>query len=311
MIKLCKVIAVLSEKGGVAKTTVSVNMAYTLGFGADVLLIDMDPQGNATKMLGLRPEPEDRSKKKEGYFYYASSLYELIMDQIKIIFGQGNDFKVDNSIQKTRWMMDCIPNDRNTQRIDYSLYEFADLVPTGADIKRIWDEQFHSFLFNAVNLIKDRYEYIIIDCPPSFDFFSMNACMATDYVIIPVGTDEMEIQGLEDMFDDLEWFKREYNPELTVLGIVLTRYRGKSNLELDLEKQLGADKRYGNLIFKSVVREGVVYKEAAAKGQPAGSYKKKGSSVVPREDFQRLVMEVQEWIARIEVRRQVATTKEK
>lgn len=239
---MAKIIAVSNQKGGVGKTTSAVNLAAAFGyFGKKTLLIDIDPQGNATSGVGI-----DRRSAK-------FSTYDILV----------NDKKASECIVETRF--------KNLSVIPSSL----DLAAAELEIV---DRNHRESLFKAALApIKGNYDYIFIDCPPSLGLITINALCAADTVLLPIQCEYYALEGLSQLMNTVRRVKRMYNPRLDIEGIVLTMYDGRLNLTQQVVAEV--KKYFPKKVYSTPIPRGVRISEAPSFGQPVIYYDKgcKGS----------------------------------
>ena len=227
-----RIITFANQKGGVGKTTSAVNIAAEAGLaGKKVLLVDNDPQGNASSGVGLF------NKKNIKY-----STYTTIMDPDT----------VRESIHKTNYEnLDVMPSNINLAGAEIEIIEFNDR---------------HKRLKNALDIIKDEYDYIFIDCPPTLGLLTVNALVASDGVIIPMQCEYFALEGLAQLSLSIKKVKQMYNPKLELVGILITMYNGRLNLSLQVMSEL--KKYYSDKLFKTVISRNVRLSEAPSFGKP-------------------------------------------
>ena len=248
------VYAVVNQKGGVGKTTTTVNLAaYFATFGKRVLLIDVDPQSNSSIGLGLERTDADHS------------LYEVLIDNASIA-----------SIRR--------PSSING----------LDLVPAspklaGAEVELVSLENREKRLKDALVPIKEEYDYVIIDCPPSLSLLTVNALAATDEVIIPIQCEYYALEGISQLTHTLELIRSSLNPDLKIRGIVLTMFDSRTVLATQVADE--TRKYFGNKVFKTVIPRNIRLAEAPSFGQPIIFYDPGSRGAQAYENLCREVLE--------------------
>ena len=242
-----KVISIANQKGGVGKTTTAINLSTILAKkGKKVLLIDADPQGNGTSGLGIN---------KEQKF----SVYDVLIE----------DIEVENTLQKT-------------------LVKNLDLCPSninlaGAEVQLVSMEDREYRLKTKLDIIKNKYDYIIIDCPPSLGLVTLNAFTASDSVLIPVQCEYYALEGLGQLLNTIELVKKHMNKDLRIEGALLTMYDARTNLSNQVVKEV---KRYfEDKVYKNVIPRNVKLSEAPSYGMPITMYDPRSKGAKSYEKF--------------------------
>ncbi len=226
-----RVIAIANQKGGVGKTTTAINLAASLAAAeARTLLIDCDPQANASSGLGFRKDPRRRS------------LYHLFCDEEPL----------ERLVQSTELeCLDIIPSDKNL---------------IGVTVELAGQEGSEYLLKQAVNSLRERYSFILLDCPPSLDLLTVNALVAANSILIPIQCEYFALEGVSELLDTLIRLRRNLNPELAVEGILLTMYDERTNLS----GQVARDLRdfFGTQVFETVIPRNIRLAECPSFGKP-------------------------------------------
>lgn len=226
-----KIVSCVNQKGGVGKTTTAVNLTAGLGkLGKRVLLIDIDPQGNSTSGYGINKRGLERSS------------YNLLVEGATI----------DDIVIKTAFEnVDIVPADMNL---------------AGAEIEMIETEHRESVLKKALAPVRDRYDYIFLDCPPSLGIITLNALTASDTVLVPIQCEYYALEGLSQLMSTIRLIKQRYNPILELEGVLLTMYDSRLNLT---QQVVGEVKRFfPRKVFATTIPRTVRLSEAPSYGQP-------------------------------------------
>ena len=239
-----KIIALANQKGGVGKTTTSINLAAGLAYlNKRILLVDFDPQGNATQGLGYRVGLGD------------PTVYDAILND------EVNISECIRTLQKPP--LDILPSNINLAGADLQLAKI--------------EEGRESYLKNALADIENRYDYIIIDCPPSLGLITANALTLADSFIVPIQCEYYALEGLSQLMSTVRRIKRQYNYSIELEGVLLTMYDGRLNLTQQVVEEV--KKFFPGKVFGTVVNHGVRLSEAPSFGMPVIYYDKncKGS----------------------------------
>ena len=228
-----KIIAVTNQKGGVGKTTTSVNLSACLAYeGKRTLLIDCDPQCNSTSGLGV----ED----------YDLSIYECLSEAEK----------TESAIVETKYRnLSVIPSSPNL---------------SAAEIELAYEDNREFFLKNVLNRIKNNYDYIIIDSPPALGMITINILTASDSVLIPIQCEYYALEGLSQLISTVRTIKKKLNPNIEIEGVLGTMYDGRTNLSIQVLDEV---KRYfPDKVYKTIIPRNIRLSEAPSFGEPVIAY---------------------------------------
>ena len=241
-----KIIAVVNQKGGVGKTTSAVNLAAALkDLGNRVLLCDFDPQANASSGLGV-----DKRKIKK-------SIYDVII----------NNTPTKEAIVETKYA-DVLPSS-------------ADLA--GAGVELISMEQPNYCLRNALSQVKDLYDVILIDYPPSLEMLTINGLAAADSILIPVQCEYYALEGLSDLMSTLRMIKRRIHPTLDIFGVILTMFDGRTNFSTQVAQEVR--RHFPGKVFATVIPRNIRLAEAPSHGIPVTAYDRSSRGAVSYRDL--------------------------
>ena len=232
---MARIIAIANQKGGVGKTTTAVNLGASLAASEQkTLVIDCDPQGNTTSALGFPKDPARRT-------LYQTLILDEPIERVTL------DAQVEG--------LDLIPSDKNL---------------VGASVELVLMENREYRLRAAISGIKEKYDYILIDCPPALDLLTLNALAASDSVLVPIQCEYLALEGVSELLDTLMRLRRTINPSLAIEGILLTMYDDRTTLS----KQVAADLRsfFGGQVFDTVIPRNVRLAEAPSHGMPVMFY---------------------------------------
>ncbi|MCQ2349004.1 MAG: AAA family ATPase [Paludibacteraceae bacterium] len=238
-----KIIAVANQKGGVGKTTTSINLSASLAsLGKKVLVIDADPQANASSGFGVDIKQLQHT------------IYELLVDGIDI-----------------------------EKALVHTEYEGIDLIPShidlvGAEIEMLDLDNREMVMRNVLKSVQNNYDYIVIDCSPSLGTITVNCLTAANSVIIPVQCEYFALEGIAKLLNTIKIIKEKLNPMLTIDGFLATMFDSRRCLDNQVLNELR--KNFGNLVFDSVIQRNVRLSEASSYGQPVNAYdpKSKGAA---------------------------------
>lgn len=243
-----KIIAIANQKGGVGKTTTSVNLTAALGAkGYKVLLVDVDPQGNSTSGLGINKRD------------LKNSTYELLVSGVPV-----------------------------EQVLIHTPFENVDILPSnialaGAEIELVELDNRAMRLKSALLKLKPKYDYILIDCPPSLGIITLNAFTACDTLLIPIQCEYYALEGLSQLMSTLRQVKRLYNANIEIEGVLLTMYDSRLNLTMQVVAEL--KKYFPQKIYRTVIPRNVRLSEAPSFGQPVMYYDRASKGCAAYEEL--------------------------
>ena len=247
-----RIIAIANQKGGVGKTTTSINLSSSLAAkGKKVLVIDTDPQGNTTSGFGIEKNELE------------NTIYELILGECSI--------------------RDCIISD---------IIKNVSVVPSNvnlaaAEIELIGVDKKEFILKNEVDYVKDDYDYIIIDCPPSLNMLTINSMTTADSVLVPIQCEYYALEGLSQLIRTINLVKQKLNPELEIEGVVFTMYDARTNLSLQVVENVKANLK--QTVYKTIIPRNIRLAEAPSHGLPINLYDSKSAGA---ESYRLLAEEV-------------------
>ena len=228
---MSKVIAVFNQKGGVGKTTTNVNLTASLGtMGKKILVLDLDPQGNTTSGYGIDKNEVEKT------------IYDVIIDGVDI----------NETILKTEFEnIDIVASD-------------TDLA--GCEIELTSRDNREYILKNAIDKVRDEYDYIFIDCPPSLGMLTINSLTAVDSVLIPIQCEYYALEGVSQLMGTIKLVKSRLNPELDIQGVVLSMFDGRANLSIQVVEEV--KKYFKGSVYTTLIPRNVRLAEAPSHGKP-------------------------------------------
>ena len=251
---MAKIISVANQKGGVGKTTTAVNLASCLAEqGKRVLIVDSDPQGNTTTGLGIEKET------------IICTIYDILV----------NGVAVRDVIMKTKYFdLDII---------------VSDMSLSGAEVELVGLNKREFQLKEALEQVKDDYDFIIIDCPPSLGLVTINALTATDTVLIPIQCEYYALEGVMQLTNTINLVKKALNPDLDIEGVVMTMFDGRTNLSIQVVNEV--KKCFGKKVYRSVIPRNVRLSEAPSFGEPINVFDRTATGAVAYTSLAKEVIE--------------------
>lgn len=250
---MSRIIAVSNQKGGVGKTTTSVNLAACVAEkGKRVLLVDIDPQGNASSGLGVTER--------------TPSVYDVLL----------GEESAEAAVLKTEFEnLSVLP---------------SDMTLAGAEIELVAIPERETLLRKALETVRDQYDYIFIDCPPSLSLLTLNAMTAADSVLIPIQCEYYALEGVGQLMNTLQLVKKRLNPALEIEGVVLTMLDGRTNLGLQVVQEV--KKYFKSRVYGAIIPRNVRLSEAPSHGEPINVYDSRSTGA---EAYRALAAEFIEW----------------
>lgn len=242
-----KIVSIANQKGGVGKTTTSINLSTILAKkGKKVLMIDADPQGNASSGVGIEKEIEE-------------SVYDILI----------NDIEIENVVKKTniKNLFICPSN--------------INLAGAEVELVSVMSREYR--LKEKLDLVKEDYDYIIIDCPPSLGLITLNAFTASDSVLIPVQCEYYALEGLGQLINTINLVKKHLNKNIDIEGALLTMYDVRTNLSNQVVKEV--KKYFNDKVYKNVIPRNVKLSEAPSYGMPITVYDPRSKGAKSYEKF--------------------------
>lgn len=248
-----RIIAIANQKGGVGKTTTSINLSACLAeLGKKVLVIDLDPQGNTTSGFGIDKEEMD------------NTVYELMLGECSIRESMTQVENIEH--------LSLIPSNVNL---------------AGAEIELLGINEKEYILRNAVDYIRDDYDFIIIDCPPSLNMLTVNAMTTADSILVPIQCEYYALEGISQLIHTIDLVQERLNPNLKIDGVVFTMYDARTNLSSDVVDTV--KENLNATVYQTIIPRNVRLAEAPSHGLPINLYDAKSSGA---ESYRNLAKEI-------------------
>lgn len=247
-----RIIAIANQKGGVGKTTSTINLSACLAeLGNKVLIIDLDPQGNTTSGIGLEKDELE------------NTVYELLLDECTVK-KSINDTQIDG--------LKIIPSNVNL---------------SGAEIELLGIHEKEYLLKNAIDYIKDDFDFIIIDCPPALNMLTVNAMTTANSIIVPIQCEYYALEGLSQLIHTIDLVQQRLNPNVIIEGVVFTMYDARTNLSMQVVENV--KENLNTMIYKTIIPRNIKLAEAPSHGLPINLYDSRSAGA---ESYRLLAKEV-------------------